>query len=163
MPVLPSMIQQTGRKAGAIWCVLARATCHIEIWPKSCGSKMAMMRVAISTFSDRISPVFDVARHLLVVDIDGDVVSGRHEESIDVTNFIRRANYLKDLGIEVIICGGVSKSLEEKMRERGMRVVSQRCGFAEEVLAAYISGKLTNRAFLMPGCRPRQDAVEKIS
>jgi hypothetical protein len=37
----------------------------------------------------------------------------------------------------------------------GIRVIQHVCGATEEVLAAFLGGNLDDRAFLMPGCRPR--------
>jgi predicted Fe-Mo cluster-binding NifX family protein len=110
------------------------------------------MRLAIPTLADRISPVFDVARQLLVVDVD-------HGEAVDTRNMpledgkpAARARHLATLGVTVLICGAVSRPLERLLLSEGLEVFSQRCGPVGEVLSAFLSGRLTEEAFRMPGC-----------
>ena len=39
---------------------------------------------------------------------------------------------------------------------KGMEVIPHACGPVEDVLRAYVSGQLTDEAFLMPGCCGRR-------
>ena len=47
------------------------------------------MKVAIPIRSARISPVFDAARRLVLIDVEGRTESGRREEDINGTDFMR--------------------------------------------------------------------------
>ena len=114
------------------------------------------MRAAIPTWSGAISPVFDVARHLLLVDIEGDTEVNRSQTVIEDTQFASRAKRVADLGVDVLICGAISWPLEAMLASSGVRVISQTCGPTEDVLRAFISGQLTDTAFLMPGCCGRR-------
>ena len=115
-----------------------------------------MMRVAIPTWSGAISPVFDVARRLLVVDIQGDAEVSRNEIIIEDTQFAFRAKRVADLGVDVLICCAISWPLEAMLASAGVRVIPQTCGPTEDVLRAFVSGQLTDTAFLMPGCCGRR-------
>jgi predicted Fe-Mo cluster-binding NifX family protein len=66
------------------------------------------------------------------------------------------------LGVDVLICGAISAPLRAVLAAEGVRVIPNRCGFVEEVLRAFLSGELTEQAFLMPGCReqPRQRRMQ---
>ena len=114
------------------------------------------MRVAVPTHNGRVSPVFDVARRLLVVGMENGGEVGRQEERIDETDLARRAMYVADLAVDVLICGAISRPLEASLISAGVRVIPQTCGPVEDVLKAFLSGRLTHEAFLMPGCGGRR-------
>ena len=68
------------------------------------------MRVAIPTWSGRISPVFDVAERLLLVEVENGVEVGRREERIGEAGLARRAMRVADLGVDAarsprLVCG----------------------------------------------------------
>ena len=114
------------------------------------------VKVAIPTWDARVSPVFDVAKRLLVVDVEGDVEVSREETAIDETQLIPRARRVAELGVDVLVCGAVSRPLEAMLVAAGVRVVPQTCGPVEDVLRAFVSGQLADNAFLMPGCCGRR-------
>ena len=120
-----------------------------------------MMKVAIPIWNGRISPVFDVARHLLVVEIDGGVESERREEAIDGTDLVRRAEEVSRSGVDVLICGAISRPLETMLAAGGVEVIPHTCGSAEEVLRAFLAGQFTAQSFLMPGCCGRRRRFER--
>lgn len=80
----------------------------------------------------------------------------RQEERIDETNLARRATYVADLGVDVVICGAISWLLEASLVSAGVRVIPHTCGPVEDVLSAFLAGRLTDEAFLMPGCCGRR-------
>ena len=96
--------------------------------------------------------MFDVARHLLVVDCDGDVPVSRQGAAIEDNGLAGRAKRVAELGADVLICGAISRPLREMLLSAGVRVVAHRCGPVEDVLQAFLSGEWTEQAFLMPGC-----------
>jgi len=114
------------------------------------------MRLAISTLDDRISPVFDVARQLLVVDIDHGEEVGSRTTPLEEETPAARARHVAALGVTVLICGAVSRPLERLLLGEGLEVFPQRCGPVGEVLSAFLSGRLTEDAFRMPGCCRRR-------
>lgn len=114
------------------------------------------MRIAISTWQGRISPVFDVAGTVLLVDIDSDREVGRESRGLPEGGSFERARQVAALGAEVLICGAISCGLERSLRSAGVRVIGQVCGPVEEVLDAFVSGRLTKGAYRMPGCCRRR-------
>ena len=109
------------------------------------------MKVAISTWGGRVSPVFDVAKNLLVVDIKAGEEISRSELRIKEVNIQLRARRLASHGLDVIICGAISWPLEALLVSEGIRVISQICGDIEQVLQAFKSGDFINYTFSMPG------------
>ena len=114
------------------------------------------MRVAIPAYGGRISPVFDAAQHLLIIDILNGEERGRNELVMQAPESLRRARWVTGLGVNVLICGAISWPLAALLESAGVRVISRKCGHVEDVLRAFKSGGLSQDAFLMPGCRGRR-------
>jgi predicted Fe-Mo cluster-binding NifX family protein len=114
------------------------------------------MKLAIPVWLGRISPVFDVAGQLLLVELADGREVGREEHPISETTLDERARRLAELGVETLICAGVSQSLEAVLADCGIRVIARVCGDVEEVLAAFQAGSLGEEQFAMPGCCRRR-------
>ena len=114
------------------------------------------MKIALPYWQDRISPVFDVAERVLLVDVESGAEQARCEEFCGGGDLHYRAKRLADWGVDVLICGAISRTLESALCDTGIEVIPLRCGNIEDVLAAYIDGYLVGDAFSMPGCRGRR-------
>ena len=110
------------------------------------------MRTAIPISDGRISPVFDAARHLLLVDIQNGGEVWRTEQIVEEPELGPRARRVAELDADVLICGAISRPLEAMLLSAGVEVIPQTCGPVEDVLEAFIAGRLTEQAFVMPGC-----------
>ncbi len=67
------------------------------------------MKVVLTIWENRISPVFDAAHKLLVAEIEGSKVISRHYESFNPELTSRLAGRLVELDIAVLICGAISE------------------------------------------------------
>ena len=114
------------------------------------------MKVAIPHWQGRISPVFDVAANVLVVEIADGVEQARQEVAFDAEDPQVRAQRLAQTGADVLVCGAISWPLEMALSAAGIDVIPQTCGDVEQVLAAFVLGQLQQNAFLMPGCCGRR-------
>lgn len=114
------------------------------------------MKIAIPHWQGRVSPVFDVARNVLLVEnVDG-VERSRQEVLFDSSGVVPlRVRRLVQTGAEVLICGAISRPLEMAVRAEGIEVIPQTCGQVDCVLDAFLRGQLNTTTFLMPGCRGR--------
>jgi len=110
------------------------------------------MRVAIPIWQESVSPVLDVARMVVLADIEAGVVKRRRLEPVSDTGVLARATRLRALAVDALICGAVSRPLEQALVSSGIQVIPHVCGNVDEVLDAYLAGHLRDRAFLMPGC-----------
>ena len=111
------------------------------------------MRVAIPTWSGTISPVFDVANRLLVVDVEGATEVARREMAVEGRQIASRVRRVADLGVEVLICGAISKWMLVLLRARGIHAYPFVAGDVEKVIAAHHQGRLGDPEFAMPGYR----------
>jgi len=110
------------------------------------------MKVGIPTWNGRISPVLDVAERLLVIDIQEGRETERKEIALLDGAIEKRGADIAALGLDVLICGAVSIPLESILVASGIQVVCQTCGSVEEVLQAFLDGRLAQGGFLAPGC-----------
>ncbi len=117
------------------------------------------MRVGIPTWCGRISPVFDVARCLILVDVERGSEIHREGVTIEATEPTRRAKRLAELGVNTLICGAISASLEASLVSADVGVIPHACGPVDVVLRAFLAGRLADNAFLMPGCCERRRRI----
>jgi predicted Fe-Mo cluster-binding NifX family protein len=110
------------------------------------------MIVAIPVWQGRVSPVLDVAGQLLIVEIHGSVENTRRHEALPDETPERRTQRLQSLGVETLICGAISRPLEALLAAGRIGVIPRICGDAEEVLQAFLSVRLQDDQFAMPGC-----------
>lgn len=114
------------------------------------------MLLMVPVHQDRISPVLDVARQFLLVELEDGHELRRSEMRLQEGEPLVRARALRELGPQLLICGAVSRSFEAVLVASGVQVLSNTCGPVEEVIAAFVSGRLTEETFLMPGCARRR-------
>ncbi len=114
------------------------------------------MKVAIPHWRGRISPVFDVAGSVLVIDVADGVEQARQDVALEAEEPRARAERLAQTGTNVLVCGAISWPMEMALSAKGIKVIPQTCGEVEQVLAAFIGGQLGQDAFLMPGCCGRR-------
>jgi predicted Fe-Mo cluster-binding NifX family protein len=110
------------------------------------------MKIALPVWQDRISPVFDVAGQLLVVELADGREIAREVQTLTEAAAEARVRRLGEMGVTTLICAGISQALESALADHGIRVVARVCGNVEEVLAAFSAGQLQDERFAMPGC-----------
>ena len=113
---------------------------------------MNELRIALSTWNGRISPVFDVAQKLLLVDVAGGREVARTVIEMNEQAFALRAAKVRELGANVLLCGAISRALAALVDSSGVKLVAFLAGEVEDVLGAYLAGKLPAPEFMMPGC-----------
>jgi predicted Fe-Mo cluster-binding NifX family protein len=114
------------------------------------------MKIAIPDWQGRVSPVFDSAtRALLVEAAEGGQVC-REMASIPGDDALERARWLRRLGVGVLICGAISRHVETALAGAGIVVIPNTCGEVDDVLQAFLDGRLNEKAFMMPGTLRRE-------
>ncbi|HLI03251.1 MAG TPA: NifB/NifX family molybdenum-iron cluster-binding protein [Terracidiphilus sp.] len=109
------------------------------------------MKLAIAVSGDRVANALDFARRLLLVDCEGGREISRSEAAVVDKLPLNRARFLAALGVEVLICGAVSRFLAESLVTLGIRIVPFVSGSVAEVLNAYFEDGLESGRLLMPG------------
>lgn len=111
------------------------------------------MKIAIPVWDKRLSPVFDTASRLLVVEIEDQKEASRFEIILEEQDLPRRCLRIHNLGIDILICGAISRSYSRMLTASGVDIIPEISGHTDEVLEAYLQGTLFHSRFLMPGCR----------
>jgi predicted Fe-Mo cluster-binding NifX family protein len=111
------------------------------------------MKVAVAIWNDRISPVFDVSRTILILDIAKGAVTGESIARFDDDNPVRKLSTLTQNGIRTLICGAISRPIAEIFINSGIRLIPFVAGNRQEVIDAYLNGSLPCWELCMPGCR----------
>jgi len=114
------------------------------------------LKVALTVWEERISPVCDVSRRILILDVVRRTVVNRAEEAIESGDLMFSVRQFQELGINTLICGAISSPLAELLDAHGVHVVSFIAGNVEKVIAAYLEGTLQSSKMSMPGCRGRR-------
>lgn len=117
------------------------------------------MLIAIPVFGTRVSPRFDITRKFLVIDIEDGRVTGRQEASFDSQPPLRRILFLKEQGVDTLLCGGIRRCDYFMIDEMRISIYASLIGEVEEILSSFIDGSLEpgfGKAFGGPGIRRRE-------
>lgn len=112
------------------------------------------MKIAIPIYNGNVSNVFDFAHRLSVVDIENAKVVERSEVELKAESLPQRAGRLKNLEVDVLICGAISRALATMITASEIEVLAFVTGRVDDVLEAYLTGQLAKSQFTMPGCWP---------
>ena len=112
------------------------------------------MKLAIPIYKNSVSNVFDFAHRLLLVDIKNGEEINRSEIALGSQTLPQRAGQLKSLGVDVLVCGAISRILAEMVVTSGIELLPYVTGNVDSVLGAYMTGQLIKPKFSMPGCWP---------
>jgi predicted Fe-Mo cluster-binding NifX family protein len=109
------------------------------------------MKVAVTVWEERISPVFDVCREALIMEIDKGRILSTVTEKFENPSPFKKIERLVQLGVETLICGAISESLNRDLADRKVEVIGFIAGPVDEVIQAFLSKSLPNAALYMPG------------
>jgi len=112
------------------------------------------MKIAIPVWNGFVSSVFDFAHKLLLVDIENAKVVNQSEVALESQSLPQRTGNLKNLGVDVLICGAISQALANMVTASGIQVLPYVTGEVDNVLQAYLTGQLVQPQFTMPGYWP---------
>lgn len=114
------------------------------------------MKVAVPEWKDRVSPVFDTARSVVVVGVESRREVTRTRIGFNQGSLQDRVNALTAGGVDVLLCGAISRPLCEMLESAGIRVTPFLSGTVEELLEAFMDGRISDPLYLMPGCCHRR-------
>ncbi len=109
------------------------------------------VRIAVPIWKGRISPVLDVAERLLVVDVDAGREVSRSLEEVGPGLLPQRVRRLSDLGVEVVICGTVSRPMVNMLSALRITVFPCMRGDVDKVIRSVVSDGVPDSRFFMPG------------
>lgn len=110
------------------------------------------MKVALAVWENRISPLLDTARTLLIAELDQGVVVSTRQEMLRGENVQDLLVLLEASGVETLVCGAVSRRFATWLSASGLKLLPFISGEVEEVLEALLQDRLSDPSFAMPGC-----------
>ncbi len=119
----------------------------------------AVMLIAIPIWEGRVSPVFDVARHIALSTIDAGKIVSTSEMIIPDQDVPVRVKLLVEKKVDVLLWGAISGYILILLEQCGMRVIPHVCGSREQVLTAFLANRLVQDGLIMPGCGCRLHRV----
>jgi predicted Fe-Mo cluster-binding NifX family protein len=102
------------------------------------------VKIALTVWRERISPLFEAARLLLIADIADKKVIAREVHPLHPESPHCRAARLSRMGVDTLICGAVSLPQATLLEAYGIRVLADVTGRAEAVLAAFLNDRLSD-------------------
>jgi predicted Fe-Mo cluster-binding NifX family protein len=119
------------------------------------------MRIALSARAGQISPVFDSAQQVVLLEIHRGKVLSQIHETLGSEFPTERVAELKTFGTDTLICGAVSRPLAEMLKYSGIKVIPFISGEVGPVLDAFLKGALPSQKLTMPGCWKRRERCRK--
>ncbi len=111
------------------------------------------MKAAFSCLDNRIAPVFDTARQIVLVEAVSRRIVRESQEIFADDLPVQKAIQLAEFSVNALVCGAISKHLQEMIAAYGTQVVPFVTGDLTEVIYAWANNRLHDRRFAMPGCR----------
>ena len=115
-----------------------------------------VMKVAITVWENRISPVLDSAHMLLIADIENAKITNRKHVAFNPDIPSRLSEALSELNVDVLICGAVSQIPADMIESGGVKLIPFITGNVEEVLTSFANSESIVPSYLMPGCGCKQ-------
>jgi predicted Fe-Mo cluster-binding NifX family protein len=108
------------------------------------------MRIAMPVFHDQIAMVMDFAQQVLIVDVEaGEEIS---RKIIELQQIIpAKVGVLVDHGVDLLICGALSRPFAAMVFHSGIDTIPFITGGIDDILKAYLEGRLADPQFLLPG------------
>ena len=114
-----------------------------------------MLKVAFACLDERIAPVFDTALQVRVLETESGRIISEKREMLPPDLPLQKTIRLNELGIQSIVCGAISRTLNAMITANGIQVIPFVAGDLHAVIQAWLKGGLNGKAFAMPGCRRR--------
>lgn len=115
---------------------------------------MRAIVLAIPDHNGRVAPLFDVASRFLIT----------NSKSPDEKSYLEAASYsglskidrLRETGVNVVICSAINMIYARALQSRGIDLVPGVIGEVDEIIDAFLNGRLNIDKFAMPGCAWRR-------
>jgi predicted Fe-Mo cluster-binding NifX family protein len=122
----------------------ADAARHVKIADLKNNERRLMMKIAVTTQGNQIFQHFGKCPDFTVFNIENGKIQSK--KIIDATQNGHAAltGFLKNAGVDVIICGGIGDGAKQMLSSAGIALVSGVEGNIDDAINAYISGNLND-------------------
>jgi len=109
------------------------------------------MKTAFAVWNNRIAPVFDVARRLIVVDSAATEQDVQTQVLLTGDLPLQKAQQLSELGVDCLVCGAISRPLKSVLMAQGIRLFAYVAGDVKVVIDAWRRHPGAIETYAMPG------------
>lgn len=110
------------------------------------------LKVAVTVWGDRVSPVFDAARTLLIAEINNTKIIHTYYLPFMPEPVSQCVRVLQAEEVVVLICGAVSQEPADALEAAGLEVIPFITGNIGVILENLVAGCQEWTALKMPGC-----------
>ena len=110
------------------------------------------MKLAITIWGNRVSPVFDAAATLLVAHIENRMIIKKNYISFDPGIPSDLIKLLKKMQIPVLICGAISTKPADLIINNDIKLISFVTGNALKLIENFARKQTIEKSYMMPGC-----------
>lgn len=100
------------------------------------------MRLAVTFENGEIFQHFGHTEQFKVYDVEDGKISGAQIVDTNGSGHAALAGFLKDLGVDVLICGGIGGGARNALAEAGIELFPGACGDADAQVESYLAGNL---------------------
>lgn len=93
------------------------------------------MTIAIPLFGKRVSPHFSTAPELLVLLAEDRRISSSMRFDFATLSLAAKRQKILTLGVDTLVCGGIDRATQGWLQKRGIQVMANVQGEAEEVFS----------------------------
>ena len=110
-------------------------------------------RIAIAVFRERVTSTLESAKHLLLVTVENGRIESRELVQLREEDPLRKIDIVLELKPDILICGGLTKMCEYKLRHSNIVLMPWIQGNAENILSFCLKntvidgGYYSNRVF----------------
>ncbi len=112
------------------------------------------MKLAVTVWGNRISPVFDAATTLLVAEITDKKISGHYYTNFDPQSPMDLIHTLKKHHVNILVCGAISKTPAGLILDQHIHLISFVTGNVRQFLDDFVLGRTVEKKNRMPGFNP---------
>lgn len=107
------------------------------------------MDICIAGYQNRVATLLETATELRLYTLEGTNVVQGGMMAMPTAGACSLPAYLKSMGVEIVICGGLGKAVKDGFEAMGIQIIPWVKGPIEEVLEAYLEDRMD--AMIMPG------------
>ncbi|TCS40368.1 NifB/NifX family molybdenum-iron cluster-binding protein [Reinekea marinisedimentorum] len=113
------------------------------------------MKVAITVWQQRVSPVFDVSANLLMLSLHDGKIADEQAIPLPTSGPAAKLAFIAALQPDVLICGAMSAQIQHVAETHPWQLYAFMKGSVRRVMRALIAGGVLADDFSLPGCTAR--------
>ncbi len=109
------------------------------------------MKIAISSSGDTIAATFDFVDEVVVFECFNGKTTDKQRFNLKSKFVFMRTTELKDLGINVLICGAISNHAVFMLQHNGIEVVNGMTGEIDTIIYEFLHDNINQPRYHLPG------------